>query len=289
MRRKVLPFSCILNQFEVRAPLSVLIDSLASVLLGLMLGCGGAPQATLQAPPAPAAPSNLVYPQTTITASVGQPITPDTPTVTGTVTSYAVSPALPAGLSLNTSTGTISGTPTTVAAQASYTVTAANSGGSTTSSVTIAVFQAQSILLELGHASAIQALRFEGNRVLSEDDSEHWALWDYTSGVLLADGDVTPNASPIEMAGQTVVVGFANGLEIRTLSDGHLICIIVYPGLNAPSAAAWWQLASDGSYICIGSQTGLFVFTTTGQTAVSKPGDYSLAKSFAAPGEVFQR
>ena len=41
-----------------------------------------------------AAPSNLVYPQTTISASVGQAIAPDTPTVTGTVSSYSASPAL---------------------------------------------------------------------------------------------------------------------------------------------------------------------------------------------------
>jgi len=57
----------------------------------------------------------------------------------GTVVSYSVSPALPAGLSLNTSTGIISGTPTAVSASAVYTVTASNSGGSTTYDVTINV------------------------------------------------------------------------------------------------------------------------------------------------------
>jgi hypothetical protein len=54
-----------------------------------------------------------------------------TPTVTGTVTSWAVSPALPAGLSLETSTGVISGTPTAASAATSYTITASNAGGST--------------------------------------------------------------------------------------------------------------------------------------------------------------
>jgi len=75
----------------------------------------------------------------TIAAVQGTAITPDNPQVTGTVSSYAVSPAIPAGLSLNQSTGVISGTPTAVTASASYTVTASNSAGSTMASVTISV------------------------------------------------------------------------------------------------------------------------------------------------------
>jgi hypothetical protein len=257
----------------------------------------GSTTATLQITVTLAALSNLVYAQTTISASVGQAITPDTPTVTGTVSSYSVSPALPAGLSLNTSTGTISGTPTTTAAKTAYTVTATNTSGNTTASVTITVIQAQNTLLELGHASPIQAIRFEGGRVLSADQTGHWVLWNYTSGALLASGDGTePNLSPggnyapnpIDMAGQTVVDGVANELEIRALADGHLLSTIAFPGLNIlySTTGAWWKLASDGSYVCIGSKTGLVVYTPAGQIAVSKSGDYSLAKSFAAPGRV---
>ncbi|WP_433967148.1 putative Ig domain-containing protein [Tunturiibacter gelidiferens] len=99
----------------------------------------GSTTATVQIAVNPAPPTNLVYPQPTITAITGQAITTDTPTVTGTVTSYIVSPALPAGLGLNASTGAISGTPTTVTPQATYTITAANSAGSTTATVQIAV------------------------------------------------------------------------------------------------------------------------------------------------------
>jgi hypothetical protein len=59
-------------------------------------------------------------------------MTPMSPTVTGTVASYSVSPALPAGVSLSATSGAISGTPTTAAAQATYTITATNATGSTT-------------------------------------------------------------------------------------------------------------------------------------------------------------
>jgi hypothetical protein len=90
------------------------------------------------------APSNLIYPQTTILAIVGQAITPNVPTVTGTVSFYSVSPALPAGLSFNITTGTISGTPTATAAQATYTVSATNVTGSTSEAFQITVSPASS-------------------------------------------------------------------------------------------------------------------------------------------------
>ena len=57
----------------------------------------------------------------------------------GAVTSFSVAPVLPAGLSLSTSTGTISGTPMTVTPTASYIVTASNSGGSITATLIITV------------------------------------------------------------------------------------------------------------------------------------------------------
>ena len=57
----------------------------------------------------------------------------------GAIASYAITPALPAGVSLNTTTGVISGAPTTTSGQTNYTVTATNTAGSTTATVTITV------------------------------------------------------------------------------------------------------------------------------------------------------
>jgi len=84
------------------------------------------------------APSGLSYPKAPAFV-VGQAISSLSPTVTGTVSAYSVSPALPAGLSLSASTGVISGTPTTVTSAASYVVTARNSGGQSKFSLTLAV------------------------------------------------------------------------------------------------------------------------------------------------------
>jgi len=60
-------------------------------------------------------------------------------TTTGEAVTYAVaSGALPAGLTLNTSTGAITGTPTTVASY-NFTVSATNSGGTTSKAYTVAI------------------------------------------------------------------------------------------------------------------------------------------------------
>jgi hypothetical protein len=67
-------------------------------------------------------------------------ITPNTPTFTGGApTSYSVLPSLPTGLSLNTSSGAITGTPTVITAAAQYTITGTNASGSKDSVVNIAV------------------------------------------------------------------------------------------------------------------------------------------------------
>ena len=52
---------------------------------------------------------------------------------------YSISPNLPAGLNFNPATGEISGTPTAISANTTYTITATNSGGSSTTTITIVV------------------------------------------------------------------------------------------------------------------------------------------------------
>ena len=89
-------------------------------------------------------PSALSYTPSSASGTVDIAISTLTPSVTGTVTSYAVNPTLPSGLSLDAASGVISGTPAVVAASATYTVTATNGTGSTTATVTIEVSAAGS-------------------------------------------------------------------------------------------------------------------------------------------------
>ncbi len=105
---------------------------LLACVIGLMAaGCGGGSGGS-RTPP-----SNLGYPN--IKATVGVAISPDTPYFTGTITTFSVSPALPAGFSINAASGVISGTPTAGLATTQYTVTASNSIGSDTATLLITV------------------------------------------------------------------------------------------------------------------------------------------------------
>ena len=102
----------------------------------------GTDTATLSITVSSATPSapNIAYSPSTLEAVVDEAITAWTPTNTGgAATSWSVSPALPAGLSLNTTTGAITGTATAETASATYVVTATNAGGSDTASLTISV------------------------------------------------------------------------------------------------------------------------------------------------------
>jgi gliding motility-associated-like protein len=78
---------------------------------------------------------------------VGTAIATLSPTVSGTTTSWSVSPALPSGLVLNTTTGVITGTATVASAATTYTVTATNSFGSGTAVITISTGIAPSTIV----------------------------------------------------------------------------------------------------------------------------------------------
>jgi Putative Ig domain len=57
----------------------------------------------------------------------------------GAIASYAISPAAPAGLTFSTSTGQLSGTPTSTQSATNYTITATNAAGSATQTFTLTV------------------------------------------------------------------------------------------------------------------------------------------------------
>lgn len=83
-------------------------------------------------------PSSLSYSQSSITTQVGVAIPTLSPTYTGTVSSFSVSPDLPSGISLSTQ-GVISGTPTQTQVSQSYVITATYESSSTTFTLTIVV------------------------------------------------------------------------------------------------------------------------------------------------------
>jgi hypothetical protein len=108
-----------------------------------LLGGGSSPSSssTTTSTTTETAPSGLVFTTgstgtNTATLTVGISVS-ITPTVTGTITNCTVNPALPAGLSLNPTTCAITGIPSAAFAQTTFTITASNQYGSTTSTITL--------------------------------------------------------------------------------------------------------------------------------------------------------
>lgn len=106
----------------------------AVVALALILGF--APVSTVTAAPS-LSPSTQ-----TVSATVGAAITATTAftatEIPGTKT-YSITPSLPAGLTMSSSTGVVSGTPTATQAATTYTVTASDGTASATATISITV------------------------------------------------------------------------------------------------------------------------------------------------------
>ena len=101
---------------------------------------GGSATATLTIVVNDAIPTGINYNPSSFTLTVGSEMTSVTPNFGGgAVDSWSISPSLPAGLSIGSSNGIIYGTPTTITALGTYTITATNLGGSGTATVTIQV------------------------------------------------------------------------------------------------------------------------------------------------------
>jgi hypothetical protein len=219
--------------------------------------------------------------------TTGIPAQAVTPTsAAGKVISWSISPTLPAGLTFDDTTGTISGTPTAGSAAATYTVTAVNSGGNATTTLALAVSAAP--VLDVGHATTIIYTGFSGAQVLSEDSSGHWVLWNYASGAQIGSGTalIPPQIGSssyqptVALAGPTAVIQTATGFSLLVAATGTV------EGTIATTAPAWWQIAVDGSYLCAGTASGLTVWTPGGQALLNTAGDYSKAAAFPASGQV---
>ena len=104
----------------------------------LFQGCNSFSGPSPALSPALAPPSSVSYAENPVVGYVGNSITSATPIVTGgAATSFSVSLVLPSGLIFDTKTGIVSGTPRAAMASANYKVTAANSYGSASTTLTI--------------------------------------------------------------------------------------------------------------------------------------------------------
>jgi len=215
----------------------------------------------------------------------------------GAVASWSITAGLPAGLSFDTSTGVISGTVAGPLAPSSVTVTAKNTGGSDSVMLTIGVHSA---LLTLG-ATSPGVVAISESSVLTEDQPygpQHWVLWDYATGAIVAQGDGCPAvatippgfpnpscgsdavAANVALAGSIAVVPYTYGaIQILSASDGSVLSTIKGHFYRL-------QVAPDASYLCTVDANALTAWASNGTAIVSHAGNYSNASVRCAVGEM---
>ena len=90
-----------------------------------------------------AAASGIIYAKHPVTHTLGQTITSNTASCNGTLSKVSITPALPDGLTINPTSGTISGLPTQIVDSTAYTVSAQCSGAPVTGTLTLGIGDAQ--------------------------------------------------------------------------------------------------------------------------------------------------
>lgn len=131
--------------FPKRRSTPVAVALLLLPLVGGLAACGGGGGGGGGPVPAPA---TLTYALPPTTWETGDVLPPLAPSVTGGVPdAFTVVPSLPAGLVLDPTSGTLSGTVTTPTPQDVYTVTASNAGGAaeTTLDLTVVLARAENL------------------------------------------------------------------------------------------------------------------------------------------------
>ena len=123
------------------------------------------------------APNGLSY-TTPNVFTIDEIITNLEPTVSGENIVFSIAPSLPTGLSFDTTTGIISGTPTVLQSATDYEVTATNSGGSVSFIVSIAVEEELGLIDEVKKLFTVYPNPFENEiNVIHEFDDVLYSIF----------------------------------------------------------------------------------------------------------------
>ena len=179
---------------------------------------GGAGTATITIQINDIAPSGITYSPNTVTLTKDSAMSPLIPTSSGgTVVSWSISPSLPTGLVIDSSTGEISGTPTVVSSTTTYTVTGNNTGGSTTASVIITVTSAPPSSINYSPSTFTLTKGTQMTSVMPTATGDPATSWSISPNLPLG---LTLDASTGEISGTPSVVSSSANYTVFATNDG---------------------------------------------------------------------
>jgi DNA-binding beta-propeller fold protein YncE len=214
---------------------------------------------------------------------------------------FAISPALPAGLTFNAATGQVSGTPTVLSPATTYTVTAANAGGTSTTTFTLEVSSTllttdASAITETGATSGgtVDATAYVGA-------TQKGVCWNTTgtptiSDLMTTEGSgtgtftstltgLTPNTTyylrSYVTVGSTTTYGSQKTFktnELGTFADITKTFGDAKFSLTAPTAV------STGAFSFASSNTGVASVTPAGEVTIAGAGSSTITATQAAAG-----
>lgn len=217
---------------------------------------GGSTSATITITVNLSAPTSLSYggPRTFVTGTLITPLNPFSQG--GAITSYAVAPALPSGLSLNGTTGVISGTPSVAAAQANYLVTASNSAGSVQANANITVTAALQPPSSLSYSSPV--VYPTGTAITANSPTvSGGAVATWSISTSLPAGLAFSTSTGVISGTPTAVTAQANYLVTATNAAGSTTATVTLTvALGAPTSLSYSPNSSLG-YVTGGTFTSM--------------------------------
>lgn len=243
-------------QVEPALPTGLFFDSSMGIIQGIpteVLPAGtwtvtarnaeGAATASLSFSVQRASPSNLSYPALTEDLPRLRAVTLQ-PSVEGEVNTFAVSPALPAGLELDSTTGELRGTPTTATATAKYEVTATNETGSAS---TVLEFCVKVMPPEALWYPQVDDVYCVGELISLEPEVEGWpTIWavdpPFPKGMIFDESSGQISGSPEQPAGEISYVVTASN------EAGGTSAVLTF-GITAPRPSGLSYPTAGNDYL----------------------------------------
>jgi hypothetical protein len=219
----------------------------------------------------PAAPTGLNYTSNSIAYCSSQPINANSASTSGggAATSFSVSPALPPGLVLNTTTGQITGTPSTIAgiAAANYTVTASNSCGNTFRLVNITISPPAAV----GAVTPNQLICNGSSPAnISIESATGTIQWQWANDAAFTSGvtDLGTNSLTL-ISAQIGPITATRYYRARVTRGSCVVFSDVITATVPPNNTA--ISAAPNQTVCINASLAPITFTTTGSTNIGAP------------------